>query len=67
MGLLSNKIERDVLKPGDHIYSWRNAYLYAHHGLSLSLSLFVFLPFRVTPFGAFELVGSDYSFELTRH
>uniref|UniRef100_A0A6N2M1B2 LRAT domain-containing protein n=1 Tax=Salix viminalis TaxID=40686 RepID=A0A6N2M1B2_SALVM len=33
MGLLSNKIERDVLKPGDHIYSWRNAYLYAHHGI----------------------------------
>ncbi|CAK7338831.1 unnamed protein product [Dovyalis caffra] len=33
MGLLSNKIERDVLKPGDHIYSWRSAYLYAHHGI----------------------------------
>ncbi|CAK7338832.1 unnamed protein product [Dovyalis caffra] len=33
MGLLSNKIERDLLKPGDHIYSWRNAYLYAHHGI----------------------------------
>ncbi|XP_004288570.1 PREDICTED: uncharacterized protein LOC101291280 [Fragaria vesca subsp. vesca] len=33
MGLLSNKIDRDHLKPGDHIYSWRNAYLYAHHGI----------------------------------
>ncbi|KAL9355158.1 hypothetical protein Peur_053128 [Populus x canadensis] len=33
MGLLSNKIDREVLKPGDHIYSWRNAYLYAHHGI----------------------------------
>ncbi|KAB1211102.1 hypothetical protein CJ030_MR6G018088 [Morella rubra] len=33
MGLLSNKIERDQLKPGDHIYSWKNAYLYAHHGI----------------------------------
>jgi hypothetical protein len=40
MGLLSNKIDREVLKPGDHIYSWRNAYLYGHHGLSLYLSLF---------------------------
>ncbi|KAL6225717.1 hypothetical protein ACLB2K_004566 [Fragaria x ananassa] len=33
MGLLSNKIDRDHLRPGDHIYSWRNAYLYAHHGI----------------------------------
>ncbi|XP_041004263.1 protein LEAD-SENSITIVE 1-like [Juglans microcarpa x Juglans regia] len=33
MGLLSNKIERDKLKPGDHIYSWRHAYIYAHHGI----------------------------------
>ncbi|XP_039160352.1 uncharacterized protein LOC120289483 isoform X2 [Eucalyptus grandis] len=33
MGLLSNKIERDQLKPGDHIYSWRLSYLYAHHGI----------------------------------
>ncbi|KAJ4844689.1 hypothetical protein Tsubulata_020664, partial [Turnera subulata] len=32
MGVLSNKIERDALKPGDHIYSWRQAYIYAHHG-----------------------------------
>ncbi|CAO2821710.1 unnamed protein product [Amaranthus hypochondriacus] len=33
MGVLSNKISRDALKPGDHIYSWRNAYLYSHHGI----------------------------------
>ncbi|GMY24543.1 protein LEAD-SENSITIVE 1 [Fagus crenata] len=33
MGVLSNKIERDNLKPGDHIYSWRHAYIYAHHGI----------------------------------
>ncbi|KFK24449.1 hypothetical protein AALP_AAs48179U000400 [Arabis alpina] len=33
MGLLSNKISRDDLKPGDHIYSWRNAYTYSHHGI----------------------------------
>lgn len=32
IGILSNKIQKDELKPGDHIYSWRNAYLYAHHG-----------------------------------
>ncbi|PRQ45207.1 putative endopeptidase, NLPC/P60 domain, LRAT-like domain-containing protein [Rosa chinensis] len=33
MGVLSNKIDRDQLKPGDHIYTWRNAYLYTHHGI----------------------------------
>ncbi|PON74986.1 Endopeptidase, NLPC/P60 domain containing protein [Parasponia andersonii] len=33
MGLFSNKIEREQLKPGDHIYSWRHAYIYAHHGI----------------------------------
>lgn len=33
MGVLSNKISKDTLKPGDHIYSWRNAYLYSHHGI----------------------------------
>ncbi|KFK25863.1 hypothetical protein AALP_AA8G172000 [Arabis alpina] len=32
MGLLSNKICRDDLKPGDHIYSWRS-YIYSHHGI----------------------------------
>ncbi|URE31237.1 hypothetical protein MUK42_03456 [Musa troglodytarum] len=33
MGLLSNRIGKESLKPGDHIYSWRTAYIYAHHGL----------------------------------
>ncbi|XP_058749091.1 protein LEAD-SENSITIVE 1-like [Vicia villosa] len=33
MGVLSNKIERKQLKRGDHIYSWRQAYLFAHHGI----------------------------------
>lgn len=33
MGLLSNRIDRSSLKPGDHIYSWRTAYIYAHHGI----------------------------------
>ncbi|KAL0672880.1 hypothetical protein Bca4012_000861 [Brassica carinata] len=31
IGLFSNKISKDDLKPGDHIYSWRNAYIYSHH------------------------------------
>ncbi|XP_027933590.1 uncharacterized protein LOC114189081 [Vigna unguiculata] len=33
MGVLSNKIHRVQLKPGDHIYTWRQAYIYAHHGI----------------------------------
>ncbi|KAL9260143.1 LEAD-SENSITIVE 1-like protein [Drosera capensis] len=33
MGVLSNKVGREALKPGDHIYSWRNAWIWAHHGI----------------------------------
>ncbi|XVE72034.1 hypothetical protein DITRI_Ditri11bG0006300 [Diplodiscus trichospermus] len=33
MGVLSNRVSREELKPGDHIYSWRHAYIYAHHGI----------------------------------
>eukprot|EP00252_Welwitschia_mirabilis_P012786 TRINITY_DN2828_c0_g3_i1.p1 TRINITY_DN2828_c0_g3~~TRINITY_DN2828_c0_g3_i1.p1 ORF type:complete len:243 (-),score=16.69 TRINITY_DN2828_c0_g3_i1:106-834(-) len=33
MGVLSNRISRDDLAAGDHIYSWRTAYTYAHHGI----------------------------------
>ncbi|TXG65493.1 hypothetical protein EZV62_006768 [Acer yangbiense] len=33
MGLLSNKIDKKKLKPGDHIYCWRQAFIYAHHGI----------------------------------
>ncbi|KAJ8500181.1 hypothetical protein OPV22_010733 [Ensete ventricosum] len=33
IGVFSNRIEREQLVPGDHIYSWRSAYSYAHHGI----------------------------------
>ncbi|GLJ56033.1 hypothetical protein SUGI_1203110 [Cryptomeria japonica] len=33
MGLFSNKISKEDVRPGDHIYSWRTAYTYAHHGI----------------------------------
>ncbi|VAH07830.1 unnamed protein product [Triticum turgidum subsp. durum] len=33
MGLLSNRIGKESLKAGDHIYSWRAAWVYAHHGI----------------------------------
>lgn len=35
MGVFSNKIDHEQLNPGDHIYSWRQAYIYAHHGICL--------------------------------
>ncbi|CAI0548335.1 unnamed protein product [Linum tenue] len=38
MGVLSNKVQREDLKPGDHIYSWRHGYVYSHHGISLPFS-----------------------------
>lgn len=33
MGLFSNKISRKKVQPGDHIYTWRTAHTYAHHGI----------------------------------
>ncbi|KAF8379976.1 hypothetical protein HHK36_027443 [Tetracentron sinense] len=31
MGLLSNRVEKTQIKAGDHIYTWRAVYTYAHH------------------------------------
>jgi len=33
MGVLSNRVSKSQVSPGDHIYSWRSAYTYAHHGI----------------------------------
>ncbi|KAK0602455.1 hypothetical protein LWI29_033555 [Acer saccharum] len=33
LGLLSNKTDTQKLKPGEHIYCWRQAFIYAHHGI----------------------------------
>ena len=49
MGLISNKITREKLQPGDHIYTWRIARAYAHHGSlpqsvpSVMFSIYVFI------------------------
>lgn len=32
MGLLTNKVEREELKAGDHIYTYRAVFAYSHHG-----------------------------------
>ncbi|OWM66599.1 uncharacterized protein LOC116201728 [Punica granatum] len=33
MGLLSNRVERSEIKPGDHIYTYRAVFTYSHHGI----------------------------------
>ena len=32
MGILSNRVERNEIKPGDHIYTYRAVFAYSHHG-----------------------------------
>ncbi|XP_047159898.1 protein LEAD-SENSITIVE 1-like [Vigna umbellata] len=41
MGVLSNMIDRENLKLGDHIYSWRQGYIYAHHGIYVGCGMVV--------------------------
>lgn len=46
MGLLTNRVERNEIKAGDHIYTYRAVFAYSHHGifyLFLSRLLFVCL------------------------
>ncbi|CAN8308824.1 unnamed protein product [Cochlearia groenlandica] len=33
MGLITNKVERNELKHGDHIYTYRAVFAYSHHGV----------------------------------
>lgn len=33
MGLLTNRVERSEIKPGDHIYTYRAVFTYSHHGI----------------------------------
>ncbi|XP_076907484.1 protein LEAD-SENSITIVE 1-like [Bidens hawaiensis] len=33
MGYLFHRVGPDDIKPGDHIYTWRTAFTYAHHGI----------------------------------
>jgi hypothetical protein len=39
MGLLINRVERREIKPGDHIYTYRTAFTYSHHGLCVCVFL----------------------------
>nr|KJB36263.1 hypothetical protein B456_006G149300 [Gossypium raimondii] len=51
MGLLSNRIDKKSLKPGDHIYSWRTAYIYAHHGIYVGNNTVIHFTRRGQEFG----------------
>ncbi|KAH0670013.1 hypothetical protein KY290_025429 [Solanum tuberosum] len=31
MGLLTNRVGRNEIKPGDHIYTYRAVFAYSHH------------------------------------
>lgn len=57
MGLLSNRVKRDEIKAGDHIYTWRAVYAYSHHGISIaslvSLSGFSLFFFFLHPIARF--------------
>lgn len=33
MKMEKDKYRKESLNPGDHVYSWRTAYIYAHHGI----------------------------------
>ncbi|GFP93575.1 hypothetical protein PHJA_001501900 [Phtheirospermum japonicum] len=33
MGLVSQRVSRSDLEAGDHIYTWRTAFTYSHHGI----------------------------------
>lgn len=33
MGLLTNRVGRNEIKPGDHIYTYRAVFAYSHHGI----------------------------------
>ncbi|KAI7753426.1 hypothetical protein M8C21_022813 [Ambrosia artemisiifolia] len=33
MGYLSHRVDQDEVKAGDHIYTWRTAFTYSHHGI----------------------------------
>lgn len=52
MGLLTNRVERSEIKPGDHIYTYRAVFAYSHHGYKWSL-LFSFYFFYSNYFWVF--------------
>ncbi|KAI4364685.1 hypothetical protein MLD38_020742 [Melastoma candidum] len=49
MGMVSNRVERGDIKPGDHIYTYRAVFAYSHHGIYVGGSKVVhFTPRQIT-------------------
>lgn len=68
MGLLSNRVERSEIKPGDHIYTYRAVFAYSHHGIFVGGSKVVhFTPSTPTVAAADGPEGdtNDDSFDLS--
>ncbi|CAI8597116.1 unnamed protein product [Vicia faba] len=60
MEIISNKIDRKQLKRGDHIYSWRTAYLSAHHGIYVNERMVIHFTTRARQ----QPTGASTSFSL---
>ncbi|MFS8009851.1 hypothetical protein Hanom_Chr14g01290221 [Helianthus anomalus] len=59
--ILSNKIDKSQLKPGDHIYSWRTDWLYAHHGIFFLFIYFISIAIVISLLlGFFFHLNNDY-------
>ncbi|KAE8724067.1 putative serine/threonine-protein kinase WNK4-like [Hibiscus syriacus] len=43
MGLLTTRVERNQIKPGDHIYAYRAAFTYSHHEVALKFQSLIML------------------------
>ncbi|KAG8382556.1 hypothetical protein BUALT_Bualt05G0089600 [Buddleja alternifolia] len=54
MGFMSQRVEARDLKAGDHIYSWRTAFAYSHHGIYVGEN-------KVMHFTRDQLSSSDHS------
>ncbi|XP_074263437.1 protein LEAD-SENSITIVE 1-like [Silene latifolia] len=60
MGLLSHRVEKDEIKPGDHIYTWRALFTYSHHGIYVGGSKVVhFTPDRDRKLSSESSASSD--------
>ncbi|EPS62196.1 hypothetical protein M569_12596, partial [Genlisea aurea] len=53
-----SRIDRKSLKPGDHIYSWRSAYIYAHHGIYMGDERVIHFTRRGQEFGTGTILDS---------
>ncbi|KAL9234567.1 hypothetical protein vseg_009425 [Gypsophila vaccaria] len=60
MGLLSHRVEKNEIKSGDHIYTWRALFTYSHHGIYVGGSKVVhFTPDRDRKISSESSTSSD--------